>query len=163
MMANGWDTVQVAEYSRVRGTVPYWLYQHDGSVGQVLGSWPGSERLSGPGGSSPHPLGKEARFAAGSDRVYIGTADSFAVGVLDFDGNRLAPILKPSVELATTPADIARDRLLDTLGKDIDDREWEIRNWERFEYPPTVPAYTALLVDRGDNLWVRTFPRTDAN
>ncbi len=163
MLANGWDTVRTAEYSRVRGSVPYWLYNADGSVDRVLGSWPGSERLSSPGGSSPHPLGKEAVIAVGSDRVYIGTADSFSIEVIDFGGNRLPSISKQSVELTTTPADIDRDRLLDTLGKSEGDIAWEVQRWQQFEYPPTVPAYTAMVVDRGDNLWVRTFPRSDAD
>ncbi len=34
-----------------------------------------------------------------------------------------------------------------------------MREWQTFEFPPTVPAYTALLVDVADNLWVRLFSR----
>jgi hypothetical protein len=160
---NGWDTLFVREYRRVRGTVPYWITAADGRVESVLGSFPGSERLAGPNGSGPHPLGKEPVLAAGRDRFYLGTADSFAIEVFAADGTPLPPITKQSVQLATTPEDIARDRLLDTLGKSDDDKAWEIRQWEHVEYPPTVPAYTAMVVDRDDNLWVRTFPRSAAN
>jgi hypothetical protein len=163
VIANGWDTIRVREWSRVRAPVPYWLVDADGVVGPVLGSWPGSERLSGPNGSGPHPLGKEPVLAFGRTRIYLGTADSFAIEVFALDGTPLEPIAKPSVELATSEADIARHRLLDTLGKDDAARSRAIRDWERFEYPPTVPAYTALLVDRDDNLWVRAFPRSTEN
>lgn len=163
MVASGWDTIRVREWSRVRGTVPYWLTDPTGAVTTVLGSWPGSERLTGPNGSGPHPLGKEAVLAYGRGRVYIGTADSFAIEVLATDGTPLAPIVKPNVVLATTEADIARHRLLDTLGKDDRRRASAMRGWERFEYPETIPAYTALVVDRDDNLWVRAFPRSTEN
>ena len=36
-----------------------------------------------------------------------------------------------------------------------------VREWQTFEFPPTVPAYTALLVDREDHLWGRLFPSAD--
>ncbi len=163
IIANGWDTIMVREYRRVRGTVPYWLASADGQVETVLGSFPGSERLAGPNGSGPHPLGKEPVLAAGRDRFYLGTADSFAITVFSASGDPLAPIVKQRVELATTPEDIARDRLMDTLGKEPDDKAWEIRNWGHVEYPPTVPAYTAMVVDRAEHLWVRTFPRSTVN
>ncbi len=56
-----------------------------------------------------------------------------------------------------------RWRLLDTLGKDDEEVASRLRYWQRFEFPPTVPAYTAMLVDRDDNLWVRSFPRSADN
>lgn len=160
---NGWDTVRVEKTSRVRGSTPYWLSDATGVVTRVLGSWPGSERLASPRGSRPFPLGKEPVMAVGRTRAYIGTADSFAIMVFDLDGNPLPAIAEPRAELATTPADIDRYKLLDTLGKSDDYRQREIREWKTFQFPPTVPAYTAMVVDRADNLWVRAFPRSTAN
>jgi hypothetical protein len=162
-IANGWDTVRVAEWQRVRGTVPFWLTDPEGRVTRVLGSWPGSERFSGPNGSGPHPLGKEPVIAVGRTRSYLGTADSFAIEVFTLDGTPLPPIVKPRVDLATNPADIEFSRLLDTLGKSESLRQRMMRDWDRYDYPATVPAYTALVVDRDDNLWVRTFPRIAAS
>lgn len=158
-LGNGWDTVRVLEPQRVRGTVPYWISGRDGEVERVLGSWMGSERLSRRNGSGPHPLGKEPVLAAGRSRFYLGTADSFAIEVFGMDGSALPPILKPSVVLTTSAEDIARFRLLDTLGKEPDEIARSLREWETFEFPPTVPAYDAMLVDRDDNLWVRSYPR----
>jgi hypothetical protein len=34
-----------------------------------------------------------------------------------------------------------------------------VREWTTFEFPPTVPAYDAMLVDAQDHLWVRRTPR----
>ena len=127
------------------------------------GSGRGPERLTGPNGSRPHPLGKEPVVAIGRTHAYIGIADSFAIMVFAFDGSPLPVIRKPSVELATTETDEERYRLLDTLGLDSAGAASEVRWWSRFEFPPTVPAYTAMLVDRDDNLWVRTFPRNAEN
>lgn len=69
----------------------------------------------------------------------------------------------PYQDLATSEADRERFRLLDTLGLEQAEIDWRVREWQTFEFPPTVPAYTALLVDRQDNLWVRLFPRSEEN
>lgn len=100
-------------------------------------------------------------LALGRDRAYYGAADSFLVNVFDLQGKPLPSIQKPSVPLGTTEADRARYRLLDTLGKK--DVARRLHQWEQFTFPPTVPAYTAFLVDREDNLWVRMFPRSEEN
>jgi hypothetical protein len=162
-LANGWDTVSTRELARVRGQVPYWLADRDGRRIALLGDWPGSERLTGPNGSRPHPLGKEAVIAVGRTRAYIGTADSFAIMVFDLNGAPIDTIRREGVALATTDADRQRYRLLDTLGQDASEIDRRLREWETFEFPLTVPAYTALLVDRADNLWVRLYPRSEQN
>ncbi len=161
-LANGWDTTSAGEPTRVRGLVPYWIQTPEGQI-IAVGERPGSERLSSAGGSRPHPLGKEAVIAVGRDRAYIGTADSFAIEVIDFTGRTVGWINRPQAELRTTDVDIARYRLLDTLGKSSEDIAYALREWQTFTFPPTVPAYTALVVDRLDNLWVREFPRSADN
>ena len=45
------------------------------------------------------------------------------------------------------------------MRKEPDEIARSLREWETFEFPPTVPAYDAMLVDRDDNLWVRSYPR----
>lgn len=162
-LSNGWSRFEPSEPRRVRDSIAHWLAGREGGVSVVLGRRPGSERFVHPNGSGPHPLGKEPVLAVGRHRAYLGTADSFAIEVFTLDGSPLDPIVKTSVQLATTEADIARHRLLDTLGKNEDDRTQAMRWWDQYEYPPTVPAYTALVVDRDDNLWVRSFPRTVEN
>lgn len=162
-VSNGWENLEPSEPRRARDAVAYWLADREGRVLTELGPRPGSERFVHPNGSGPHPLGKEPVLAVASDRAFIGTADSFAIEVFSLDGTPRPPIVKPSVDLATLPEDIARDRLLDTLGKSPGDQRREMRYWDQYDYPPTIPAYTALVVDRDDNLWVRAFPRTVEN
>lgn len=160
----GWDSLpHVDRPTRARGAVPYWLTDRSGKLTVELGNWPGSERLLMPGGSGPHPLGKQPAIALGQGRVYIGTADSFAIQTFNLDGTPGPTVSKPSVELQTTPEDIAYSRLMDTLGQSQDRKEHYIWQWTQFEYPPTVPAYTDLVVDSDDNLWVREFPRGGAD
>jgi hypothetical protein len=157
----GWDnSPRQLEYTRIRGEVPFWFRGNDGQPSLLLDDRPGSERLAGPNGDGPHPLGKEAVIAIGRDRAYIGTADSFAIEVLGMDGQPVDTILRTGDLLRVTPEDQARWYLLDTLGKSPDRVASNMRGWERFQFPPTVPAYTAFLVDDEDNLWVRMFPRS---
>lgn len=161
-IAIGWNNdPPVKEPTRLRGNAPLWLADASGVSQHVLGEFPASERLAMPNGSGPHPLGKEPVLAMGRDRAYYGAADSVLIRVFDLKGNALPSIQKRSVPLATTEADRARFRLLDTLGKK--DVERRLRQWEKFTFPPTVPAYTAFRVDREDNLWVRLFPRSEEN
>ena len=162
-IANAWDTASSGKPHRARGLVPYWFLDRDGKVTVLLGDHPGSERLVTTGGSGPHPLGKEPVMAVGAARAYIGSADSLTILVYDLAGKTLTPIHMPYQDLATTEADRERYRLLDTLGKEQGVIDAHVRRWQTFEFPPTVPAYTALLVDRQDNLWVRLFPRSDEN
>jgi hypothetical protein len=160
----GWgNEPRVTEPQRIRGTAPLWLSGPKGVVTKVLGEVPASERFARPTGSGPHPLGKEPVIAIGRTRVYYGSADSFTVQVFDLEGKPLPPITKPSVPLATTDADRERFWLLDTLGKSAEGVAQRVRMWDQFTFPPTVPAYTAFLVDRDDNLWVRMFPRSQEN
>lgn len=162
-IANGWDSPNSTTPGRSRGLVPYWLLDGEGRVTVTLGDHPGSERLVTPGGSSPHPLGKEPVIAIGATRAYIGTADSLTVLVYGLDGTPLPPISLPYQNLATSEADRSRYRLLDTLGKDQSEITRQVLDWQTFEFPPTVPAYTAMMVDRSDNLWLRLFPRSAEN
>jgi len=162
-IANGWDFEPPGEPHRARAAVPYWFLDRDGNVTTILGDFPGSERLVTMGGSGPHPLGKEPVIAVGATRAYIGSADSLTILVFDLEGHPLPPISMPYQDLATSEADRERYRLLDTLGKPQGEIDRNVREWQTFEFPPTVPAYTALLVDREDNLWVRLFPRSDEN
>ncbi len=161
-MHNGWASGREPTLGRVRWTVPYWIASADGVLRAELGEHAGSERLVMQGGSGPHPLGKDGVLAIGRERAYIGTADSFAVLAFTLDGAPAGVLRNTDVDLRTTAADIARYKRYDTLGVNDRERASRMREWESFEFPPTVPAYDAMLVDALDHLWVRRFPRGDA-
>ncbi len=162
---NGWESPNCERAGRVRFNVSYWLATSAGERVADLGEMPGSERLVNCHddlfGSGPHPLGKEPVVAIGRERAYVGLADSFVVRVFAIDGSPLSAISAAVADLRTTAEDIVRFKRLDTLGKPPRERAQQVREWERVEFPPTVPAYDKLLVDALDYLWVRHYPRGD--
>lgn len=157
----GWErrTGAPPEPGRARGTVPFWLSDATGRATAPLGELPGSERLVTLRGSRPHPLGREPLLALGRTRAYVATADSFTIRTFGLDGAPLASIIDEPGDLGTTDDDIARYKYRDTLGVTDARKANAEREWATFTFPPTVPAYDAMLVDVLDHLWVRRTPR----
>jgi hypothetical protein len=155
----GWERFRELEPGRRRGLVPYWLSGADGKSTAPLGDLPGSERLVEPGGSGPHPLGREPVLAIGRTRAYVGTADSFTVRTFSLAGEPLESLRYSDTDLRITPDDIERYKYIDTVGQTDARKASAAREWATFEFPPTVPAYDAMLVDARDHLWVRRLPR----
>lgn len=147
---------------RHRPDVPFWLADTLGAPTHLLGMFPGSERLVRPGGSGPHPMGKEPALAFGQEIAYVGASDSFVIRRFSATGDSLAPIHLPGLDLTATPADHDHFRLLDTAGRPADQIRRAVRDWETSPLPPTIPPYTRMIVDRDDRLWVRLFPRPPA-
>jgi hypothetical protein len=148
-----------------RPTVPFWLANHDGSIKTRLGDFPSEDRFTtidrdgNPSGDGPLPLGKTPVLGLGTARAYVGTADSFQVSIYDLNGKLVGAIHKPGVLLRTTPADIERYWMLDTAGKSDADKAMRLRIQAPAKFPPTVPAYQALLVDSEEQVWIRSYPR----
>ncbi len=161
----GWET----RSSEMKGgpfrvRVPLWMSPADSTHGPVLDSIPGADRwgLVVDGtfrGTRPLPLGKEPVIGIGRNRLYVGTADSFAIAVLDFQGRRVGTLRRDAAPLPTTREDI-RDYIELEIAADGEQyRERYERRYAEMEFPPTLPAYTALVVDAEDLVWVRAFPR----
>ena len=121
-----------------------------------LGQYPGDDLYFAQGNLAPRPLGKTTLMAVGSDRVYVGTAEEFEISVFSIDGQRVGSIRE----------DIERIALDRTRRQAFIDATVEAsRNGERarpfyagLEYPEFLPAYSNLLVDAEDNLWVQEYP-----
>lgn len=148
--------------SVTRKLVPYWLSRADGSLLASLGQFWSSERWASIGdkvsGTGPLPLGKQPVVAVGQSRAYVGLADSFAIDVYGLDGHRLSTIRHEQASRQSTPADVARFKLLDTLGRSAIDIARIVSEWNEMRFPPTLPPYSAMVVDADDNLWVQSYP-----
>lgn len=144
------------------GQATYALYDAKGDLSTVLGTFRSTEYVNSEAlGSRPRPLGRETLLAMGRDRVYIGTADSFIVQEFRTTGERLGALRYDDVDLSTTPDDIERYKYLDTVASSANQNEKKLRvlHWDTIDFPPTIPAYDAMLVDARDMLWVRRMPR----
>ncbi len=159
-MSMAWETRRSSEPGRRRDSVAFWTSAPDGAIRATLGAFPGSERLAYAQGSEPHPLGKQSVLAIGRDRAYVGTADSFLVQVYTLDGAPAGVLRDNDVDLRMTPSDIERYHLLDTLGVPERERDNFAKRGITMEFPPTVPAYDAMLVDTDDFVWIRRYPRS---
>jgi hypothetical protein len=148
-----------------RPMVPYWIASSQGKVAVPLGTYAGSERwgiTDSDGrlrGTMPMPLGREPVVAIGRNRAYLGTADSFEIMVFGLDGKRTGTIRKAVPVVRTTKADIERFITIDTSGNSPSRAQSRLRSLASVKYPETLPAYSAMVVDSDDNLWVERFPR----
>ncbi|MEX1182435.1 MAG: hypothetical protein WEF86_04315 [Gemmatimonadota bacterium] len=136
---------------------PLWLYgvmQPGGkSVIDTIGWFPGPLQ-SGPAAeakafvqASPNTL-----FAAGSTHLYIGDSQTYEIGQYDMRGELLRRIRRIAERVPVNALD--REFALDWLearpppngGADV-------------VFAPSHPAYSQLLVDAQDRLWVHEAPR----
>lgn len=151
-----------------RLTVPFWLGSTANEAITVVTKLPAGDRFSPDNrrGHGPLPFGREPAVAIGRDRVYIGTADSFAIAVHDLAGKRIGTITRPYAPVRVTAADIERYKDLERA------RELGLRPNEpldRFEkslaekeFAKTFPAYAKILVDADDHLWVQSYPKVSS-
>lgn len=149
----------------VRPSVVLWLSAADGTGVVDLGDFPGPDLhvLPGYGNTGLLPMGRVTLVAIGSDRAYVGTADSSTIHTYRLDGTLLSTITAPFEARAATDADREWFKYLDTLGREQTWKRMEARLWSEARFPERLPAYTALLVDAEDRLWVRSFPRDSSS
>jgi hypothetical protein len=144
--------------------VPY--HRGDSTAPQAVDSVPGSERwgLTRGGqlvGSRPLPLGKQPVLGIGSASLFVGTADRFQIRAYDFAGRRLADLQRHEAPVAVSRADI-RDEVERAVAASPagEARRAVIEQaYAEITFPTTLAAYRQLVVDAGDFVWVRAFPR----
>jgi hypothetical protein len=160
----GWGSQGDMKPGAFRSMVPVWMSRADGERGGTMDSVPGSERwgLTHEGrfvGTRPRPLGKQPVIGIGRNRVYLGSADRFHVRALDFAGRQVGEFVRDEPARPVTKVDIRGEieHAVATAGEKA--RSGVERSYAAIEFPTTLPAYTTLLVDESDFVWVRPFAR----
>jgi hypothetical protein len=163
----GWGSPQDIKPGIHRSNVPVWFGGGGLVAGPVFDSVPGSERwgrfVDGqPRGSSPLPLGKQPVIAIGRSRVYVGDADRFEIRVYDLGGRRVGTLQRPELPTPVTRDDI-RDETERAVAEAGEPRRAAVeRGYAGITFPATLPAYTQMVIDAEDHVWVRAFPRRSA-
>jgi hypothetical protein len=127
-----------------------------------------SERMGGvrpdgtPTGSGPHPFGRATHVALGEDRVYIGSADQYAVEVFDIAGRPLSPLEWTGPSLAYSEGVVQQLAEKAIAAASERSRPRLRRMYAALPELEQLPAYDRLLVSNRDELWVRQFVRPDA-
>lgn len=155
----GWGARAFAPTDRfTQSRSPVLLADREGNVLSELGDYLASERLNDPGGSRPHPFGRATVLGVASDRVYVGSSERFAFDVFDLQGNRLRTLEGPPVDLTVRPEHMEayRAEVLATARPEARPA-WE-REFANMPMVDALPAYSDLLIDPLDLLWVKRFP-----
>lgn len=156
----GWDRPREPKAGVYRSLVPLWLSGTDSVVRRVIDSVPGSERLGTTSegritGSRPLPFGKQPVLAMGTSIVYSGSADDFTVSRFDLSGKALPPLRRNSVPLPVTKRDIDHAILMETVGRSDSIKARIARVYAGMPLPKTLAAYSQMVVDANDWVWVR--------
>jgi hypothetical protein len=162
----GWGNFNEARVGIHRLQTPVWLSRGDSAAPQAIDSLSGSERWGYArdgrvGSTRPLPLGKQPVLGIGRAAVFVGSADRFQIRAYDFTGRRIADLQRPDAPAAVTRADI-RDEIEREIAASPGGEARRARieqGYADITLPTTLPAYTQLVVDADDFVWVRGFPR----
>ena len=144
-----------------RDSVLLLTYAIDGELTDTIGRFPGDEtyylieenRIT----SLPRTFGLESQSDVAGERLFFGASDSYEIQVFKSDGT-LERIIRrpvPNPVLEEVLANEYRDRLLERQSR----MSPAFRQLSReAELPETKPAYSRIMVDPGDNLWVADYP-----
>lgn len=134
----------------IRVNVQVGIVTEPGGKGVTIGPFPGDARYFSGSSLGPQPLGTRTVMAAGSDRVYVGTGDSYDIEIFSFDGMKKGAV-RDDVERVPLTGDL--------LEEFVESRPDASRRFlTSLEYPKLLPAYSDLRVDSEENLWVRQYP-----
>jgi hypothetical protein len=164
----GWYADADLKPGLFRSMVPFWLSGLDAAVRAVIGNFPGSDMQGRiiPGrmrGTSLPLIGRQSVTAIGADRLYIGSADRYEIGVYDFTGKPVGTIRKAAGSpVATSPADVAYARSRRLALVEEQQRPSYENELAGFEIAKTLPAYAAIVLDSDGLVWVQDYPRPGA-
>jgi hypothetical protein len=133
-----------------------------GDVATGFGEWLVSERVGTQNGSRPHPAGRATVIALHDGLAYVGSSERFEIELFDLEGTRRRIVRGPGAPPPVTDS-VEAAYLALQLEAAAQDRAPSIRReLAAWDWPPTLPAYTAMLVDPHGIAWLRDF-RLDAD
>jgi hypothetical protein len=160
----GWEQQRDMKAGVFRSVVPVWTSRADSLVGRIVDSVPGSERWglvrdNQLRGTRPLPLGRQPVLGIGQSKIYVGSAERFELRAVSRANQTTTIIQRAESPLAVTKSDVR-----DAMEREIGNRGESARKgvedaYAEMTFPATLPAYTDLLVDSEDLIWVRHFPR----
>lgn len=110
------------------------------------------------------PLGAEASFAVGGDRLFFGTGDEFEILVFDSEARLLKIFRWDRERVRIRPDHLAALRREREVEAENAEEVLEVR--QEFEKVPAgtwFPAFLGFDVDAAGYLWVGEYPRPDSN
>jgi hypothetical protein len=160
----GWHDVSSAAIPQgpYRPNVSVGIADAGGRFERTIGTFPGSERYRGTSNDRPHPFGKTTTALLGTDAVYVGTADSLAIDVLSFNGE------KRTIGRSQGPAVLTarqKDAWVELyLRRAPEGRRPALHRaiLDANLVPETKPAYGDVLMDDSGYLWLERYRITDA-
>lgn len=136
-----------------RDSVVYLLVSADGSNADTLVVAAGGEQYQRVTGSSvarmTNPFGPMPAASAGGDRIFLGSTDKYEIRQFGRDGTATRVVRREAAPQAFTDAHFRQvaDRLPQMASALAD-----------IPRPNQAPAFSSLVLDRENNLWVQDYP-----
>lgn len=147
-----------------RDSALFVVFAPQGVVRDTVGSFPGRESFVVSDAQSvsvtSRTFGRNTVAAIHGERIYIGSGDSYEIGIYARDGALKHLVRKRHNNPNVTAEDI--DQFEQKQLESATDENWKrvTRSFiEKMEYPKTFPAYSGILVDVAGNLWVREYDK----
>lgn len=122
----------------------------------LIGEFPGPERYRFKTSDGPRTFGKAVHIAVSTTRIFVGTADSFAVQVFDLHARPVGTIRWNARPRRFTDEDKAAyaDRATWSLASAA--QQQRLRDAvNAMQFPEFLPPYDRFLVDDAERLWVQ--------
>lgn len=140
----------------LRATAPVLLSTQERRLSEVA-DVNGGDMVMLHGGIGPRPLGRATTLAIGRNLLYVGTADSAAVDVYDFNGYKLQTLLFTGRRRASSER-----HWLESVEKIVSGVRGEVQKYIRerlseLRRPTTLPSYAEIMLDPTERLWVSLY------
>ncbi|MYK69443.1 MAG: hypothetical protein F4020_07910 [Gammaproteobacteria bacterium] len=149
-----------------RGTVYLGFFDRDGRPTAGVDGLPGDERVARVGvsgtqvflSSVPVPFLKTFEGAAAADRVVVGNTERLDLRVYDASGDLVLIIRRPGPPREVGAGD--RQAWIDGQLSGVSDpviRNRQRRQYERMDFPSTMPSFRSVDLDDDGQIWVEEF------